>query len=134
MAAGKSRLLERMASIEAEKLEHQRRQEEKDRQFKEALAAIETQSAKDTHSVLHTKREYNKNVKTSGRREQKRLRDERLREVERETASNELKERLASTFAELELNSNARELDAWCNECGCIHESEVVNEHHSSSA
>jgi len=62
----------------------------------------------------------------SGLREEKRMREERLREVGRETASENLKERLATTWHNLELNSTAHELDQWCMECGCIHESDVV--------
>jgi len=127
-------LLERMASIEAERQEHMKRQEEKDRLFKEAMASIETQSAKDTHSIKNTTKTLKRNIKFSGKREVESLKKERQREVERDTASNEFKERLASTFAGLEVNSRAHELDEWCNECGCIHESDVVNGGHEAEA
>lgn len=124
----KKTLLERMAQIEAEKEAHRAMQAEKDRKFKAALAAIETQSVRETYTLDDTKRELRESFEMSGRKEEKRRREERLREVERETASNELKERLAMTWHNLELNSTAHELDAWCAECGCIHTSDVVND------
>ncbi len=75
------------------------------------------------------KDQLNENFKNFGVKEEKRRKEERLKEIERETASNEYKERIERAYYELELQSTAHELDAWCVECGCIHESDVVNDH-----
>lgn len=115
-----------MAQEEAEREAHRQRQEEKDRQFRAALAAIEQVSAHETHGLEETKRSLKESF--ASRKDENRRREERLREVERETASGELKERLAVTWQDLELNSRAHELDTWCAECGCIHTSDVVND------
>ena len=69
------------------------------------------------------------NFKNFGVKEEKRRKEERLREIERDTASNEDKERIERAYYELELQSTAHELDEWCEECGCIHESDIVNDH-----
>ncbi len=50
------KILERLAAVDAEREEHRRIQEEKDRQFKEALAAIAQVSAKETHGLEETKK------------------------------------------------------------------------------
>ena len=75
------------------------------------------------------KDQLNENFKNFGVKEEKRRKEERTREIERDTAGNEYKERIERAYHELELNSTAHELDAWCVECGCIHESDVVNDH-----
>ena len=67
--------------------------------------------------------------KSSPVKEEKRRKEEHLREIEQETASNEYKERIERAYCELELLSTAHELDEWCEECGCIHESDIVNDH-----
>jgi len=128
----KKSLIERMAEAEEE---HRRQMEEKDRAFKAAMEAIDKQfnSHKDKedqrwNTLDETKAELRESFKNSGLREEKRIKEERLREVERHTASSELKERLTSTWYNLELQSNAHELDQWCVECGCIHTSDIVNE------
>ena len=67
--------------------------------------------------------------KSSPVKEEKRRKEEHLREIEQETASNEYKKRIERAYYELELQSTAHELDEWCEECGCIHESDIVNDH-----
>lgn len=124
----KKSILDRLAQEEAERQAHRQLQEEKDRQFKAALAAIATTSAKESHGIEETKHDLIESFRMSGRKEERRRREERLREVERETASENLKERLAMTWHNLELNSTAHELDAWCAECCCIHTSDVVSD------
>jgi len=84
----------------------------------------------DRQSTLdEIKDQLNENFKNFGVKEEKRRKEERTREIERDTAGNEYKERIERAYHELELNSTAHELDAWCVECGCIHESDVVNDH-----
>ena len=122
----KKSIAEKMAEAEEERQAHRRRQEEKDAQFKAALEAIAIDSAKETHSLAETKRSLEENFES--RRDELKRRQERLREVERETAGDSLKERLANTWHNLELNSTAHELDSWCQECGCIHTSDIVND------
>ena len=122
----KKSVLEKMAEEEEERQAHRRRQEEKDAQFKAALEAIAIDSAKETHSLAETKRSIKQSFES--RRGELKRRQERLREVERETSGDSLKERLANTWHNLELNSTAHELDSWCQECGCIHTSDVVND------
>ena len=78
-----------------------------------------------THARLHTFRSLEE--KSASRKDILRRREERLREVDRETSGDSLKERLGQTWHDLELNSRSHELDAWCQECGCIHTSDVVN-------
>ncbi len=67
----------------------------------------------------------------------------RLSELKRERAqsmqleardSAALQARLAATFRTLELNCAASELDAWCVECGCIHESDLTAAEDSEEA
>jgi len=83
----------------------------------------------DRQSTLdEIKDQLNENFKNFGVKEEKRRKEERLREIEQDTRSNEYKERIERAYHELELNSTAHELDAWCVECGCIHESDVVND------
>ena len=103
--------------------------------FKAAMEAIDSKfnSHKNTEdqrwsTLDEIKCELRENFEKSGLKDEQRRREERLREVERETASNQLKERLTSTWYNLELNSTAHELDQWCVECGCIHTSDIVNE------
>jgi len=84
----------------------------------------------DRQSTLdEIKGQLNENFKNFGVKEEKRRKEERLREIERETASNEYKERIERAYHELELQSTAHELDEWCEECGCIHESDIVNDY-----
>lgn len=42
--------------------------------------------------------------------------------------SQHLLQRLSDTFRTLELNSNAHELDQWCNHCQCIHTADVLKQ------
>ena len=101
-------------------------QEEKDREFKAALALIAAKSAKESHGLDETK----KSLQTwsATKRTEKQLRMDRQREIYRDTSSESFQERLVSTFHNLELNSTAHELDEWCHECGCLHTSFVVND------
>ena len=50
------------------------------------------------------------------------------RQVERETSRLETQERLAEVWYTLELNSNAHELEEWCDMCGCLHTIFVVSD------
>ena len=75
------------------------------------------------------KDQLSENFKNFGVKEEKRRKEERLREIEQQTASNEYKERIERAYHELELQSTAHELDEWCEECGCINESDIVNDH-----
>ena len=125
-------LMQKLAEAEEE---HRRRMEEKDRAFKEAMDAIDTQfnsHKKEENQRWSTldeiKKELNECYEKSGLKEEKRRKEERLREVERQTASSELKERLSSTWYELELNSTAHLQDVWCMECKCIHTSDVLHD------
>jgi len=99
-----------------------------DSQFNEHFGSHKETDDQRRTRLDETKRELRENFEKSGIKDEQRRREERLREVERETASNQLKERLASTWYNLELNSTAHELDQWCVECGCIHTSDVVND------
>lgn len=57
------------------------------------------------------------------------LKEERAKSMQLDpTEAAALNARLSDTFRTLELNSNAHELDEWCHNCGCIHESEVIKE------
>ena len=49
------------------------------------------------------------------------------RQVGRETSREETQERLAQAWYNLELNSNAPELEEWCDMCGCLHTIFVVS-------
>jgi hypothetical protein len=121
----KMSIVEKMAEASAEREAHRRVQDDKNRQLEAALRAIEEESARENHSVTETKKTLLTDDATD--RNVQRLKAERRREVERETGALELQERLSHTWHSLELNSTAHQLDAWCNECGCLHTSVVVN-------
>ena len=122
-------LLDKMAQLEAEKEEQRRLEAEKDRppldRLREALDA--TPEVSYSHKLAETKKSFAMHSALNKKIEKKR-KEERQRQVERETASDSFKERLASTYHSLELNSTASNLDAWCHECGCIHTSDVVGD------
>ena len=122
MSKKSSTILEKMAQAEAEREEHRRLQDDKDRQFRLTMEAIERENS---HKLADAKKSMAMHSALNKKIELKR-KEERLRQVTRETASDELKERLASTFHNLELNSRQDNLEAWCQECGCIHTSDVV--------
>ena len=49
-------------------------------------------------------------------------------DIEPTTSSEETAYRICETFRTLELNSTANELDQFCENCGCVHTIDVVNE------
>ena len=124
MSTKRNSILDKMAQVEKEKEEHRRIQAEKDRQFRDTLEAIERENS---HKLADAKKSFAMHSALNKKIEKKR-KEERQRQVERETASDSFKERLASTYHSLELNSTASNLDAWCQECGCIHTSDVVGD------
>ena len=128
----KPSILMKMAAIEAERDQHLKIQAEKDRMFMEALESIAKKSAHDRHGLDETKKSLYECYEIKKKNEQ-RTREERLRQVERETQSEALQERLSQTWYNLELNSNAAELEEWCDKCGCLHTSFVVNDDDENS-
>ena len=89
MSTKKKSILEKMAAAEAEREEHRARQEDKDRQFRDALEAIERENS---HKLADAKKSMAMHSALNKKIEKKR-KEERQRQVERETASDQLKER-----------------------------------------
>lgn len=76
-----------------------------------------------------TKIALNENHASAADRRISELKKERQKSMQLDSReSNELLSRLSQTFRTLELNSNAHELDAWCDECCCIHTSDVLKD------
>lgn len=117
----------KLEEADAEREEHRRIQAEKDRLFKEALEAIAKKSANDLHGLDETKKSLYECHEIK-QKEQRKTREERLRQVGRDTSRQETQERLAQAWYNLELNSNAHELEEWCDMCGCLHTIFVVSD------
>lgn len=71
------------------------------------------------------------NAQKSSERRLAAVREENMKSVQLDSKDAEdLARRMSDTYRTLELNSNAKELDLWCENCGCIHDSDVVAEKH----
>ena len=119
-------VLERLAAQEAEVLAHRSVQDAKDKEFAEFLKSIELESAKAAHSIENAKKSLKEDSSTE--RKVQSIKAERQRSIENMTSSLEMATRICRTFRTLELNSNARELEQFCVDCGCIHTSDVLND------
>lgn len=144
--------VKKAAAVAAEIANHKARQELKDKEFAELLQSIERQSAQRNHSIKvftfsskkmsalsgnldlefefqDTKSALASHPLTASAKKISELKREREKSMQLDSKeSAELLGRLAATYRTLELNSTAHELDAWCEECGCVHVKDVVVE------
>jgi len=119
--------LAKLEEADAEREEHRRIQAEKDRLFKEALEAIAKKSANDLHGLDETKKSLYECHEIK-QKEQRKTREERLRKASGKRYFKTRNTRKTGPSYNLELNSNAHELEEWCDMCGCLHTIFVVSD------
>eukprot|EP00092_Neocalanus_flemingeri_P064171 GFUD01077792.1.p1 GENE.GFUD01077792.1~~GFUD01077792.1.p1 ORF type:complete len:144 (+),score=68.20 GFUD01077792.1:49-480(+) len=117
-----SKLSQRLAMMEKKNNNPER--EAKDKEFYEMMKDIDMQSAKRMHSIKSKKREL-RGAQRQTKKKVEKLKEERSHEY---STSEDTRQLINRTFAELELSGKAHTFDEWCNECGCIHLEEVLKD------
>lgn len=125
---GSNTILEKMAALEAEKASHREAQLLKHKEFLAVIGAIEKESARAANCVKDTQKVLLEDSQDRTSMKLENLKARRQLTIESLTSSLTVAERLCSTYRTLELNSNASNLDQFCNECGCVHIKDVVTD------
>jgi len=95
--------------------------------FDEELFNMMKCASKTLQRIKSTKKEL-RGAQRKSRKKIQALRDARSNEY---TTSDQTRERINKTYAELELNGKAESLSEWCAECGCIHINKLLEHDHS---